>query len=255
MLLEAVRIFVAVISGGAAGAFITDWLRRRAARIQTIPLIERVSRFVNPEIEGFTLARVVVEGQARRLEEVRTVREYQLTLRNTSTVHLRDAEIQFEFGADNVDAWVGRPTRSKTAPVPVNAAISVPWRKAFRWRIPEFPSTDSIEFTFRAIDPTSNEYEVALYNSGPVVIERSNVEHEMETRKLAYEKFQSVVTALMGLSAVAFVVLVAIVIHSDPQDTKATVVDWAGCSLKIKSSYVNLSLFPDAAHGISPPTS
>ena len=157
MLFEILKIVLPLLGGGAAGALLNDWFRRRSARLQSIPLIERVNRLVGPELKGFTLARVSGDAQDRRLEEIKRVREYQLTLRNTSSVHLHQIEVQFEFPTEDVEGRAERPARSKTTPVAVEPAITEPWKKGIRWRIPELPSTDSIEFTFRAVDPASDD--------------------------------------------------------------------------------------------------
>jgi hypothetical protein len=176
VVLEILKILLPLLGGGAVGALLNEWLRRRGARVQAIPLIERVNRLVSPELKGLTLARLTGDGQTRRLEEIKNVRDYQFTPRNTSTVHLQDVEIQFEFPTDDVEAWAERPALSKTAPVPADAVVTEPWKKGYRWRIPHLPSTDSIEFTFRAVNPASGDYEVALYKSGSVVIEKSKGE-------------------------------------------------------------------------------
>ena len=82
---EVSTILVSLAGGGAAGALLNEWFRRRRDRVQSIPLIERVNRLISPELKGFTLARVVGSSTNRGLEEVKNLREYQLTIRNTST--------------------------------------------------------------------------------------------------------------------------------------------------------------------------
>jgi hypothetical protein len=133
-MVEVLKILASVLTGGLAGALLNEWLRRRRSRVQEIPLIERVNRLVNPELQGFTLARIVSGSTVRQLEEVKNLREYQLTMRNSSSTHLKDAEVQFEFPADDVQAWASRPVLSKTALVRVDAAATEPWRTAFRWK-------------------------------------------------------------------------------------------------------------------------
>src|SRR2546422_11584027 len=105
MLLEILKIVLPFLGGGVAGAVVNEWLRRRREKVQRIPLIERVNRAVRPTLKGFTLARVSGPPEDRELEQIKNVREYQLTLRNTSTVHLEDVEIQFEFSTEDVEAW------------------------------------------------------------------------------------------------------------------------------------------------------
>ncbi len=146
------------------------------SKLQSIPLIERVNRLVNPKLEGFTLARMVGDAQNPRLEEVRNVREYQLTLRNTTTIHLQDVQIQFEFPTEDVEGWASRPALSKAAPLLLESTPTSPWKKSFRWLVPHLPSSDSIEFGFKAVNPGSADYEVALYKVDRVVIERSRGE-------------------------------------------------------------------------------
>jgi hypothetical protein len=139
--------------------------------VQRIPLIERVNRRVSPELQEFTLARI--GGANRQQGDVKVIREYQLTMRNTSPMHLRDAEVQFEFPADDVEAWVERPKLSKTPLEVVGAAaVKAPWKKAFRWKIPHLPSGDSVEFTFRAVNPITGLYEAALYGIEGVVLNK-----------------------------------------------------------------------------------
>lgn len=138
-MLETLKLVVSILFGGAAGALLNEWFRRRKGKVQAIPLIERVNRAVSPGLEGITLARMVGEGADRHLEELLKLREYQLTLRNTSTVNLQDVEIQFEFPVEDIQAWASRPLRSKTALIVTDSVASEPWKRSFRWRIPHLP--------------------------------------------------------------------------------------------------------------------
>jgi hypothetical protein len=61
-LLEVIKLVASVLGGGAAGAFLNEWFRRRKGKVQTVPLIERVNRSVSPDLEGITLARHVGTG-------------------------------------------------------------------------------------------------------------------------------------------------------------------------------------------------
>ena len=106
-MLEIAKLVVTFLSGGFAGSLLTEWFRRRRSRVQSIPLIERVNRLVNPELEGITLARRSSTGSP--LEELKSLREYQLTMRNDSSVHLQDADVQFDFPADDVVGVASRP--------------------------------------------------------------------------------------------------------------------------------------------------
>ena len=93
MAVQIIALLVAVLSGGAMGALITERFRRRRGRTRTIPLIERVNR--NPvasELKGIKLFRLPA-GPGETPVEINNIREYQLTLRNTSDRDLRGAEI------------------------------------------------------------------------------------------------------------------------------------------------------------------
>lgn len=239
MLLEALKIAVSILGGGAAGALMNEWFRRRSGRLQPIPLIERVNRLISPELKGFALARVVGNGDTRQLEEIQNVREYQFTLRNTSTIHLHDAEVQFEFPSQNVEAWAERPVRSKTAPMEIKATATSPWRGAFRWRIPEFPASDSIEFTFRVIDPPSGDYEVALYNGGQVVIQRSKGEPPAN-KSVGAKSAMLLHTIWLGVIAATLAAFVPFAFWGS-EATNSSFVSGNGCSLEIASQYNRLS--------------
>jgi len=234
--MDILKLLVPILGGGAVGAIISAWFQRRRARMQPIPLIERVNRLVSSELKGFVLARVGAKGEGREgrsLEVVERVREYQLTLRNTSPIHLHNAEVQFEFPSEDVEGRAERPTRSKTTPVQVEPEISEPWKAGYRWRIPELPPGDSIEFTFRAVDPPSDEYEVALYNGGQVVIAKSKGEPAARRANIAW-----------GTAAGATFLVIFVAFWGFPMfktsinrtREEATVIDWAGCSLNVTTS-------------------
>lgn len=131
------------------------------------------------------------------------LREYQLTLRNISTVHLQDVEIQFEFPAQDVQEYAAlRTSLSKTTLVKVNAVPTdaTAFPTVFRWRIPHLPSGDSVEFTFYAVDPKSDSYEVALYNSDRVIVEK--VEGEpAATKRTDNWKFLTAILLVAGSAA------------------------------------------------------
>ena len=124
MFAEILKIVLPFLGGGLTGALLNEWFRRRSGKLQSIPLIERVNRRVSPELEGFTLAPVIGDPRNQQLEEVENVREYQLTLRNTATIHLQNVEIQFEFPTEDIEGWVSRPALSKTAPIPIEAVVT-----------------------------------------------------------------------------------------------------------------------------------
>src|SRR5579864_6107800 len=143
-MLELVRLLASFLGGGLAGAVINEWFRRRRERVQRIQLVERVNRLIDP-VEGFTLARVTSEG-AGVLREVRGLREYQLTMRNSTSTHLQNAEVQFEFPSDDVQALVSLPVLSRISFAPLDAPTT-PGKKVFRWKVLHFPAGDSVEFT------------------------------------------------------------------------------------------------------------
>jgi hypothetical protein len=223
------------LGGGLAGALVNEWLRRRNSKVQPIPLIERVNRLVSPQLKGITLARVTGAPENRRIEEIENLREYQLTLRNTSTIHLQDVEIQFEFPTEDVEAWASRPALSKTAPVPVDATATDPWKKAFRWRIPNLPSTDSIEFSFRAVNPPSDDYEVALYKTGRVVIERSK--GEPSARRAFGETLLGRLRVLAASTAIVGVLVLFLLAVELREGDNVTIVNEGGCALTVISSF------------------
>jgi len=233
MIFEILKIVLPFLGGGLAGALVNEWLRRRHGKIQAIPLIERVNRLVNPQLKGITLARVTGAPGNRQLEEIEKLREYQLTLRNTSTVHLQDAEVQFEFPTEDVEAWVSRPALSKTAPEPVDAVVTDPWKKGFRWRIPHLPSTDSIEFSFRAVNPPSDEYEVALYKTDRVVIERSK--GEPSARKTSFDSRLKEVVLVAAASLVA--AAISFLLTGASHGNNVATLKEGACTLTVISSF------------------
>lgn len=241
-------IMASILGGGLVGAFLIEWFRRRRVRVHAIQLIERVNRQVSPELRGFTVARVVETPTDRKLEELKNLREYHLTMRNTSPVTLQDAEVQFEFPADDVQAWASRPALSTTALVEVEATATLPWKKAYRWIIPHLPTGDSVEFTFRAVEPTSDSYEAVLYNSKGMVFERlsgeprlgreATISHVIEfaffAGVLAFALF--VALAFQGKTNVLHnspVALSAAEKHALPE--KITAIKLAGCNLSVSS--------------------
>ena len=62
------KLVVSILFGGAAGALLNEWFRRRKGKVQRVALIERVNRSANPELQGITLARMVGEEPLRHLE-------------------------------------------------------------------------------------------------------------------------------------------------------------------------------------------
>lgn len=255
-MLEFLKVLGSVLTGGLMGAVLTEWFRRRRGRVQRIPLIERVNREVSPGLRGITLARIVGGTAAnRQLEELKNLREYQLTMRNSSSIHLQDAEVQFEFPAEDVQAWVERPSLSKTPLVEVDATPTAPWKKAFRWGIPHLPSGDSVEFTFRAVDPSSDAYEAALYHSG-VVFERKVGEPPPRKDRFG-ELFHiavlcaGIILGTMGIS----LTFVSRLIHKPLESASLSVpserVRVAGCDLLVASNANNIAGSNADNHSVS----
>ncbi len=230
-------LLVGFLGGGAAGARLSEWYRQKHSRLQKIPLIERVNRIVSPNLQGgITLARFVGDPAHHQLVSLANLREYQLTLRNTSTVHLQDVEIQFEFPAQDVQEYVSpRTTLSKTALIKIDAlppeARAFP--TVFRWRIPQLPSGDSVEFTFQAENPRSEDYEAALYNNDRVIIEK--IKGEPAPVKSVHRKDWLIITfAVVG--AIALWLMLSWLGFGRPTD-RLTVVKEAGCDLRVVSSF------------------
>jgi hypothetical protein len=229
--MEILKLIIALLGGGLAGAFLNEWFRRRNSRLQSIPLIERVNRLVDPVLEGFTLARVS-RGPAAQLERVENLREYQFTLRNTSPVHMKDVEIQFEFPAEDIEARAERPVLSRTAPILVAPVVTAPWKHGFRWRIPSLPSTDSMEFTFKAVNPPSEAYEVALFNADRVVINKSKGEPATNPNRPPI----TLVLFAFGLAAVVVIALIALSPYAAHGNSSAEI-NAGGCQLRTLSLF------------------
>jgi hypothetical protein len=229
-MLEIAKILVSLLGGALGGALLSEWFRRTRSRVQAIPLIERVNRLVSLELEGITLARIVTSSKSRQLEEVKNLREYQLTMRNTSSIHLQNAEVQFEFPAEDVQAVAERPAKSKTALVQVHSAATLPWRKAIRWKIPHLPSGDSVEFTFQAVDPSSDKYEAALYQCDGVVLERIVGEPPPKKRALTL-----ITASLLYLLGVLLLIVMWRVLQSSGE--KLSTIKLAGCDLQVVSLF------------------
>ena len=234
-MLEIAKLVVTFLSGGFAGALLTEWFRRRGSRVQSIPLIERVNRLVNPELEGITLARR--SSTDSPLEELKNLREYQLTMRNDSSIHLQDADVQFDFPADDVVGVASRPRVSKTALVAVSAIATPPWRKAFRWTIPHLPTGDSVEFTFRAVDPSSESYEAALYRSQGVVLGKIVGEPPPKKRYAGAIAAFSLLFFLVGV--LVWALFTGRLVSGSGE--KLTTINLAGCDLRVVSLYESYS--------------
>lgn len=158
------KVVLPLLGGGLVGALITELFRRRRDKIQRLQLIERVNRTVSP-IEGFTLAKTAPDGT---ITEAKDVHEFQLTLRNSTQTHLQNAEVKFEFLASDVEGIPSLPALSRTELVPIPTAKE-DLKKIFRWSIPNFPSGDSVEFTFRTVGLQSEKFEAAIYSPGTVI--------------------------------------------------------------------------------------
>jgi hypothetical protein len=237
VLLEILKIVLPMLGGGAIGALINEWFRRKNSRVQAIPLIERVNRRIKPELEGITLARVTLgRGGDRTLVELHDLREYQLTLKNTSTIHLQDAEIQFEFAATDVEAWASRPSLSRAALIAIDGIATPPWKRAFRWRLPHFRSGDSLEFTFRVVNPLGDlvgdlpQYEVSLYKSDRVIVTQVRGEGEAAKTRLLTKP-------LTGLMVTGLLLLISVFFLPSGNGSTVSTISMPGCSLRVISSY------------------
>jgi hypothetical protein len=199
ILIPILQIVVPLISGGLAGAAFTSWRQRQNSQTALIPIIERINR--NPlqyELKGIKLIRMSGPGLSSGVE-VTGLRHYQFTLRNTSRHHLRDSEIQFEFPASDVESWVSRPSLSRTPLMAIAAEPVPPWLKALRWRIPQLPPGDSIEFGFQAIDPSSEHYEIALFSAANVIVRATKEEPAEKPPRLSGPAFLVVLAISVGI--------------------------------------------------------
>jgi hypothetical protein len=230
-MLELVKILAAFLSGGLAAALITEWFRRRREKVQRVQLVERVNRVVGA-LDGFTLARVA--GVDGTLVEVKDVREYQLTLRNSTSIHLQNADVQFEFPVRDVATIASLPAMSRT-PLVLKSAGSVEGRMKFLWSIPNFPAGDSVEFTFRAVAAASGEYEAALYNVAGMVIEKIVGEPPV------VRKGPSSLTVLgVGTTVAAAAIALVFTLQHFTQASsgeKLTLVNAGGCNLQVISLF------------------
>lgn len=232
-MLELVKILAAFLGGGLAGAVINEWFRRRREKVQRIQLVERVNRLIDP-LEGFTLTRVVDGGEGV-LREVKDLREYQLTMRNSTSTHLQNAEVQFEFPSDDVQAIVSLPALSRISLEPLDTPTTL-GKKVFRWKVPQFPAGDSVEFTFRAVAPSSEKYEYSLNYVG-TIFERIVGEPPLARRGSFSNSFATV-------SLVAMMVILTIVASlyatgrlQASSGEKLTSVKLGGCDLQVVSLF------------------
>ena len=180
-----------------------DTLRDISTRTREALLIERVNR-QQLEHRGMRFVRQPATGGQER--EIKNLRVYQFTLYNASGVNLRNSQIQFEFSSDDVQPWVDRPTRSRTALTPVEALSTPPWKTTFRWQIPNLPPRDSVEFSFDVFEPTSEDYEAALYSDLNVVLRKTKGEPERPVLSPAFVVRSLAVTAMV-VAIVSFALL------------------------------------------------
>jgi hypothetical protein len=169
------------------------------------------------------------------------LREYQLTLRNTSTVHLQNVEIQFEFPAVDVQEYASpRTTLSKTALIRVDTVpTDTQWHPSvFRWRIPHLPTDDSVEFTFQAVNTRSESYVVALYNSDRVIVE--TVKGEPAPKRIMTSDswmFSLGMVLVIGLATAVGMTGARLVLGPLGSVDTLTVVKEAGCDIRVVTSY------------------
>jgi len=245
--LEILKILASLLGGGLVGSLVTILYNRRLSRLQKILLIERVNQLVTADLEGITLARRVggYHSDSTQIEPVSNVREYQLSLRNTSNLHLRDAEIQFEFDVEDVLARTQRPALSKTPLVQLEAVPAEPWKKAFKWKIPHFPVGDSVEFTFQAVESPTGGYEVALYNADRAIVKRVSGEPASKERYLPWSALLASITGLLLSLAAGYVTFAPSLsrqslnrpTESTPPSLSRVQIAQNGCFLAIRSQY------------------
>lgn len=131
--------------------------------------------------------------------------------------------------------------RSQTALIAIDAVATEPWLKAFRWRIPHLPRGDSVDFTFQALTPSSDQYVAALYNAERVVINK--VSGEPSSRSGSFFPLSPVRFTALSLSWLLFMVLTLPFGSSEvPPDARKpdldTTLSGAGCRF-------NVSIIPE----------
>ena len=165
-----------LLTGGVGGSLLTEWFRHRRSRTRSVQLLERVKRTTQTDIaRGTRLYRVSSDDSVPPVP-VEQLLQYEFTLFNTTGRDLQNCEILFEFASPDTVGWAERPKRSNTHLDTVTAEPTPPWTVAIRWRIPQFPPRDSVEFSFQSIEPTNDEYTVSLYNAQNVVVARTREE-------------------------------------------------------------------------------
>jgi hypothetical protein len=106
--------------------------------------------------------------------------------------------------------------------------------KRFRWRIPQLPSSDSIEFSFRAVNPASDQYEVSLYKSERVIIQTIHGEPATTFRSGWRQLLAGAVSGIL----MAFALFAALP-QALPKTTHVTSLT-GDCALTVVSSFERL---------------
>jgi hypothetical protein len=200
------------------------WLGRR--RVELL-LIERTNRLeADPKVNGITLARVVKFSDPRQLEEIKQLYEYRLKLHNTSSLQIEDAEIQFDFPSTVVVPTVSRTAKGQLQLEEVDSPVRDPnYAKALRWKIPSLYHGDSVDFTFRVVDPASENYAVALYKS-KATLKKQGPEQASNAYKIA----------TLVLAASMFGVLATLVIPGSGS-TGWQEITAGGCTVDVLSTF------------------
>jgi hypothetical protein len=159
MTLTLLGLAITLLGGGLAGSLLTYLTQRQKSKTKEISLVERVNR-EQGELQNIRLVRTDSDGTIKGA--VKKVRIHEMTLQNTSGLALSNSEIQFDFPAADIDAWVSRPSRSKATLIRVDVQAA-PNETSVRWRLPKLVSGDAVEFSFQLVEPTSAKYEAALY--------------------------------------------------------------------------------------------
>jgi len=166
--MEVAPIVLSFISGGLGGSLATEYFRRKRSLTLEIPLIERMNRDpISPDLRGIRFFR----GPDGAAVEVKNLREYQMTLRNSTETDLHGAQIQFEFHGTDVEAWASKTRRAhatlQAQQAPPTAEPSLLLKC---WNFAQFPAGDSVEFGFLVIEPTQDGYDATLLNTNNIVI-------------------------------------------------------------------------------------
>lgn len=196
-----ITTMASLLGGGACGAFINEYFRKKRTLTQVVPLLERINRDpLESNESGVRYCREQANGQLTKIERLR---QFQMTLHNTTEQDLEGATILFEFSCEGVEAWssatqTGRHYVAKMpeATDPSHRAFPRQGKTFVQWQFTQFSSGDSIDFSVLAFEPKATTFEASIYGKPNIQI-----------KKIAYNQ-QSIETPEPQLSLVAVIALV-----------------------------------------------